>query len=192
MSVQLRSMVAACPDSVTSTRLADMTGQLGQNNAYGSDVREGEELDRAAWATLLGGLLMSADLTPEQAAQPVGPVPAGWRTIRRWLKQETGVSALAVRDVSRALGYPPTRALVEVGFLQHQEVGITGLAAPPSASADRDIRKYQATLADKRIPTGTRSILRRLLNSAYDSWLEMYEARAHTDVVDRPKSRPRR
>jgi hypothetical protein len=148
-------------------------------------VRESDEIDRELWASLLGGLLRAADLTPETAAQPAGPVPATWRTIRKWLNQESGVGAGKVRDVCRALGYPPVRALVEVGWLQHSEVGVTGLAAPPSASADPLVRKINASLSAQAIPVSVRSVLRRMLQGTYDGWLELHGARPPRDIVSK-------
>lgn len=186
MPVQRRSMPACRASTVTRDSLSLATGRKRQLNAYVPDVRETDEIDPEQWAKLLEALLRAANLTPEAAAQPAGPVPATWRTIRKWLSGESGVSARKVRDVTRSLGYPPVRALVEVGWLQHTEVGVTGLAAPPSASSDGLVRKIAAALADQRIPTPVRSVLRRLLQGAYDGWLDMHQAKAPKDIVDRP------
>lgn len=185
MPVQRRSISARAPRAVVKDSLSLKPSRQRQVNAYVADVRESEEIDPERWATLLESLLRAADLTPETAAQPAGPVPATWRTIRKWLSGEQGVGARKIRDVTRALGYPPVRALVEVGWLQPNEVGVTGLAAPPSASADTLVRKIAAALADQRIPTTVRSVLRRLLQGAYDGWLDMNQAKAPGDIVER-------
>lgn len=155
-----------------SLRLAP--GREQQVNGHDSAVpRESDEIDPETWARLLGTLLRAANMSPEQAAMPAGPVPASWGTIRKWLTKRQGVTARSVRDVARALDYPPARALVEVGFLTPGEVGVTGLAAPPAPVSDPLVRKIAASFADRRVPEKNRAILRRLLQSAYDAYLDM-------------------
>lgn len=161
------------PRSAVNATLHLAPGRKRQVTTYVPSVREGDDIDREQWARLLEQWLRAADLTPERAAAPVGPIDANWRTIRKWLDQEQNVGARRVRDVARALGYPPTRALVEVGFLDPTEVGVTGLAAPPSAPTDPVIRKVNAALSNQAIPDGVRTVLRQLVDSAYQGWLRM-------------------
>jgi len=151
-------------------------------------VRESDEIDSAAWAKLLTELLAAADLTPEQAARPNGPVPANWRSIRRWLSREQGVSAAKVRDVARALGYSPAHALVEVGFLERAEVGL----APPARPQDPLVRRVDTALTDQRLPDDVKSLLRRGVQAAYDLWLDMYRGRSPKEPSAAERERGRR
>lgn len=154
------------------------TGLQGQVKPYIADVRESDEIDRDKWAALLARLLLESNMTPEQAAHPVGPVPAAARTIRKWVGKENGVGPTKVRDVVRSFGYSPARALIEVGWLASDELGITGLATRQPA-ADPLARQIGASLAAKGIPEETRNILRRALRAAYDSWLAMQGIGGH-------------
>lgn len=154
------------------------TGLQGQVKPYIAEVRESDEIDRDKWAALLARLLLEANLTPEQAAHPVGPVPAAARTIRKWLGRENGVGPTKVRDVVRAFGYSPARALIEVDWLATDELGITGLSARQPA-ADPLARQIGASLTAKAIPEETRNILRRSLRAAYETWLAMQGVAGH-------------
>lgn len=151
-------------------------------------ARESEEIDRAAWAKLLAELLAAAGMTPEQAGTPVGPVRTNWRTIRRWLGQEHGVSARAVRDVCRDLGYPPLDGLVLVGFLTAEEakMGRVPVAAAPPMPAS--LRQIADVLSDDRVPEEPKTQLRRAVAAAFDVWMGMYRLRAPKEPAARERS----
>jgi hypothetical protein len=122
----------------TSLSLAPATTR--QEDPYRDRVaRDSEEVDKAAWAKLLAELLAAAGMSPEQAAAPAGPVNTNWRSIRRWLSQQQGVSAKSVRDVCRALNYPVVDGLVRTGFLTAQEARLVREptpVAPPLGGRD--------------------------------------------------------
>lgn len=161
-----------------SARLPPTPGRKRQDPVYVDAVsRDSDEIDRAAWAKLLNELLISAGLTPETAAAPNGPIDANWRTIRKWLTKDQGISVRRIRDVARALGYPPTHALVQVGFLTQEE---TGLAGPtrPGPVPDPLLRRLAGALANQTIPDDDRGRLRRALQHSYDIWLEWIKTAA--------------
>jgi hypothetical protein len=151
-------------------------------------VRESEEIDKAAWAKLLAELLAGAGMTPEQAAAPAGPVTTNWRTIRRWLAQQHGVSAKSVRDVCRDLGYPPLDGLVRVGFLTAEEarMGRAPVAAAPPMPAP--LRQIADVLSDDRVPDEPKTQLRRAVNAAFDVWMSMYKLRAPREPAARERT----
>lgn len=140
-------------------------------------MRESDEVDRAAWAKLLAELLAAAGMTPEQAGAPGGPVGTNWRTIRRWLAQDHGVTAVKVRDVCRDLGYPPLEGLVQVGFLTREEVGLTRDPVAPAPPLPAPLRQVADVLSDPKIPEEPKTQLRRAVSAAYDLWLSMYRLR---------------
>jgi hypothetical protein len=151
-------------------------------------VRTSDEIDRDKWAALLARLLLESNLTAEQAAHPVGPVPVAARTIYKWLNREVGVGPTKVRDVVRAFGYPSPRALVEVGWLDNEEVGITGLSSRQPA-ADPLVRQIGASLAAQTVPEETRSILRRSLRAVYEQWVQMQGIGGHEPPASARASR---
>lgn len=173
-------------------RLRFTAGQKRQVTAYVAAVRESDEIDRAAWAKLLTELLNSAGLTPEQAdVRAGGPVNAPWRTIRKWLSQETGVSARRVRDVARDLGYPTAHALVQVGFLSREEVGLSG-PVRPTAGPDPLLRRVGNALTNETIPEDLRAKLRRGVQAAYDSWLDWLKTLGQETSTPPARARTRR
>ena len=145
--------------------------------------RDSDEVDGHAWALLLTELLASAGLTPEQAGKPAGPVSVYWRTIRKWLKEESGVSAAKVVTVCRDLNYPPLEALVRVGFLTADEARLSRLPAVVSPPLPAPLRQIADVLSDPRVPEVPKTQLRRAVASALDVWAEMYKLRA-------PRERP--
>lgn len=173
---------------VDSGSLLVVPGRERQITPYVDTVRDSDEIDRGAWAKLLAELLHSAGLTPEQAAQPHGPVDANWRTIRKWLSRDQGISARRVRDVARALGYPATHALVQVGFLTPEEAGLAG-PAKVGPMPDPLLRRVSAALTDQYIPDEVRTHLRRGVQHAYDIWLEWVKTSMQDPTRD-PGRRP--
>lgn len=163
------------------------------NDPYGEGVRDNEEIDRAAWAKLLTELLDSAGMTPEQAGYTPprpgqgpprsGPVTTNWRTLRRWLNQEHGVSAKSVRDTCRELGYPPIDGLVRVGFLTADEARMGRLPVTAAPPLPKELRQIVDVLASDRFPDTSKRQLRRALDAAYDVWRGMDRLRA-------PRERP--
>lgn len=195
MSIQPHPLITRCSPGAARGLAPLASGLEGQVTPYVSDVRESDEIDREQWARLLTRLLLEAHLSPEQAARPVGPVPAAPRTIRKWLTKEGGVGAAKVRDVARSLGYPVPRALVEVGFIGADEFGVTGLTAPPSRSTrDPLMRRIDASLApESGVPEEVKGVLRQLLDAAYGSWLRMYAiGGGHEPPASKRTGRPAR
>lgn len=130
-----------------------------------------EDVDRQAWARLLGEWLTDLNpgagraLSPEKASRDGGgPIPVSFRTIYAWLNEEQGVSARSVRDVARSLGVPPVVALVEVGFLAVRETSVANL----TAEADSDVRRISVALGDLSVPVQVRDLLRAHLRFAID------------------------
>lgn len=134
-------------------------------------------------------MLAAQDLTPETAAHPVGPVPVNWRTIRKWQSGETGATAKKVRDTARAFGYSPTRALVEVGFLDANEAGIAGLGAMPSPRMDPVAREVNSSLTSQYVTQPARAELRRVVKAVYDNW---FAAHRGADPPREANLRPRK
>lgn len=184
MSTYVTGQLSRCTPEATRGRLPLVSGLEWQSTPYLDDVRESEEIDRDKWSELLERLLREGKLTPETAARPVGPVPAAARTIRKWISGESGVGATKVRDVARSLGYSPSRALIEVGFLDTTEFGITGLTAA-SPLTDPTLIQIQRSLAHEATPEQTRTILRRSVRAAYDSWLAMQGIGGHEPAASR-------
>src|SRR5260370_10191807 len=178
MSIQVHPSASGRTDRAARGTMPLVPGLQGQVRPYIAEVRQSDEIDRDRWAALLARLLLEADLTAEQAAHPVGPVPVASRTIYKWLNREVGVGPTKVRDVVRAFGYPSARALVEVGWLDNEEVGITGLSARQPA-ADPLVRQIGASLAAQTVPEETRGILRRSLRTVYDPWVQMHGVGGH-------------
>jgi hypothetical protein len=144
------------------------------DDQYRADVRESDEIDRGAWAKLLAELLAAGGfLTPEQASAPIGPISANWRTIRRWLTQEQGVTARSVRDVCRELHYPPVDALVRVGFLTATEAKLSRSPAIVSPPLPPPLRQIADVLTDRRIPPNVKAPLQDALRAAFDAWADM-------------------
>lgn len=154
---------------------------------YGDPVaREPDEIDRAAWAQLLSELLAAANMTPEQASYETGgPVQVSWRSMRRWLTQDHGVSAARVRDVCRAFNYPVVDALVRVGFMTPEEARIEREPVAVAPPLPPPLRTIADVLADKKIPAQVKDQLRAAVQAAFDLWMNMYRLRA-------PKERPPR
>lgn len=148
-------------------------------------ARESDDVDRAAWAALLGELLASAGMTPEQAAQPAGPVSVNWRTIRKWLRQEKdgGVSVAKIRDVCRDLNYPVLDALVRVGFITAEEARLAREPIAPAPPLPRPLRQIADVLTDRRVPDAPKGQLRQAVQAAFDLWAGMYRLRP-------PRERP--
>lgn len=162
------------PNDNVSTTLA--LACPGQDADYGEPVSRSDAVDRAAWAALLGELLDAAGLTAETAAAPRGPLALTPQTIYRWRNQGMGASVHQVRDVCRALGYPPAHGLVRVGFLTAEEAGIAG----PAAVTGRDplLRRLTHDLGSPNLPEAARAELRRQLTDAHQGWLRMLKALA--------------
>jgi hypothetical protein len=151
-------------------------------------VRESDETDKAAWAKLLAELLAARGMTPEQAASPDGPVSVNWRTLRRWLAQDQGVSAKSVRDVCRDLGYSPLDALVRVGFLTPDEAKMARdpISVPPPLP--QPLRRIADVLSDDRVPDEPKTQLRRAVSAAFDVWMSMYKLRAPREPAARERT----
>jgi hypothetical protein len=138
---------------------------------YVAGVRETDDIDMDRWSALLFELMTARGYgSPEAMVEPQGPVAAHARTVRKWLKQESGAGIKQVRDVARALGYPPALALVRVGFLEPAEVGTAGLVAPPPGVPDPLVQQITANLHPTRHTEAERSMLRRYLQAGVDSW----------------------
>lgn len=125
-------------------------------------------VDAQKWAELLREMLTAHGLSSEGAAKANGgPVPASAVTIRRWLAAHQGVTADMVCETCRALGYPPARALVMVGVLAPDELGITGLLPlplDPARRLDPLAARINAMLANSDRPQ-----VRRVFQAAYDA-----------------------
>lgn len=127
-------------------------------------------INTAEWASLLREQLAERGLTPLTAATPAGPVPAGVATIRRWLDNRAQVvSVEKILEVCRALGYPVPRALVRVGILRPEEVGVVGLA-PTTPVLVPIVHRINGLLHNRRIPEAARDWLGELLEATVSFW----------------------
>jgi hypothetical protein len=151
-------------------------------------ARDSEEVDKAAWAKLLAELLAAAGMSPEQAAAPAGPVNTNWRSIRRWLSQQQGVSAKSVRDVCRALNYPVVDGLVRTGFLTAQEARLVREPTPVAPPLPAPLRQIADVLSDEKVPEEPKTQLRRAVSAAFDVWANMYRLRAPRERSARERS----
>lgn len=133
---------------------------------------------RAAWSRLLAELQAATGRTDLAIAELAG---VGVRAVQKWKAQEVTVSAESVVAVAAALGYPPAKALVDVGLLLPGEVaGIISPQALDSLAAEIN------TLLRSRLPAAWLDILRRMLRQTLDSWVEMRRlGAAAVDIVDR-------
>lgn len=152
-------------------------------------VRESDEIDRVAWAKLLAELLAAAGMTPEQAGAPNGPITANWRTIRRWIAKDQGVTAKSVRDVCRELGYPPVEGLIRVGFLTAEEAKLARTPTVVAPPLPAPLRQVADILSDPKIPDEPKVQLRRAISAAFDLWQSMYRLRAPRERPVRPADR---
>lgn len=151
-------------------------------------VRESDETDKAAWAQLLAELLAASGMTPEQATAPAGPVSVNWRTLRRWLAKDQGVSAKSVRDVCRDLNYPVADALVRVGFLTAEEARLSRGPVPVAPPLPAPLRQIADVLSDAKVPEEPKVQLRRAVAAAFDLWANMYRLRAPRERSARERS----
>ncbi|HEX6968737.1 MAG TPA: helix-turn-helix transcriptional regulator [Micromonosporaceae bacterium] len=89
-------------------------------------------VDREAWARLVAELIdTEAGGNTTQFAKLVGVT---YKTVRRWILQETTVSEESIRGVADALHINPGELLVRVGLYQPDE--LTPPAAPAPSAAD--------------------------------------------------------
>lgn len=94
---------------------------------YGEDVAE-RTVDREAWANVVAQLINSeAGGNTTRFAQLVGVT---YKTVRRWITQETNVSEESIRAVANALNVKPGPLLVRVGLYQPGELADTAEPAP--------------------------------------------------------------
>lgn len=135
--------------------------------------RPRSSVDPTKWATLLDEIL---------ANRPDAPMPASEQTVRKWRKGQSGVTADMVRDVCRALGWPVARALVEVGWLTPDELGVAGfvpLKPPPEPRLHPLAKRINTMLTDPRF------------GSVYDFAVATFEG-AYQLIVRTRRSQPRR
>lgn len=83
-------------------------------------------INREAWAGVVGQLIH--DETAGNTTRFAALVGVTYKTVRRWLKQETEVSEESVRQVARAVYASPLELLVRVGAYSAED-----LAAPTEA-----------------------------------------------------------
>lgn len=134
--------------------------------------RPSSDVDPHKWRVLFDEMLAANGVEPENAARPNGPVPVSAPTIRKWRKAQGGVTADMVRDVCRAMNYPVARALVAVGWLAPEELGISGLAPlrlPPVVQHALDplAKRINTMLTDPRFEEAWPEA-RKLFAAAYD------------------------
>lgn len=176
------------PDANVS--LLAKSGRTQPERSYGDPVaREPDEIDRAAWAQLLSELLAAANMTPEQASYETGgPVQVSWRSMRRWLTQDHGVSAARVRDVCRAFNYPIMDALVRVGFITRDEARLEREPVAVAPPLPPPLRTIADVLADRRIPEEPKRNLSAAVEAAFDLWMRMYKLKAPRERSTRDRS----
>lgn len=171
-------------DHVTS-----VSADISPGRPYGWPVRGEPVVDMAAWAALLDELLRSSGVTHTWLADEVD---VDEKTIGRWRNRKFPPKPENVRDVARALGYPPLHALAQVGFLTSEEAGLTGEPTPVPPPPPAPLRRAMGLLADPRIPERPKNILLRGIDAAIDLWFDSYRARPPREPSAAERSAGRR
>lgn len=112
-------------------------------------------VDRAAWARLIAELINTeAGGNTTRFAQLVGVT---YKTVRRWILQQTEVSEDSIRQVADALHITPAKLLVGVGLYRPDE-----LAAPAAPEPVADDPALQAILEADVPPRVKQRMIQRL------------------------------
>lgn len=94
-------------------------------------------VDRQAWANTVSNLIEQE--TRGNKTRFANLVGVSYKTVLRWLAEESDVSEESVRQVARAIGVPPMQLLVRVGFYAADELAATEPAAAAEDPALREI-----------------------------------------------------
>ncbi len=145
-------------------------------------------VDAEAWSILLGELLASARVSQASLADQVG---VDEKTIGRWRRQEFAPKPENVRDVARALDYPPLHALVRVGFLTAEEADLTDGPAKVPQPLPQPLQLANRILSDPVVPNNAKELLTRGINAAVELWADTMQIRAPREPSAAERARKR-
>ena len=98
---------------------------------YGGEVAK-RSVDREAWANVVAHLINQE--TSGNKSRFASLVGVTYKTVLRWINQQTDVSEESVVQVARAVGVKPMELLVRVGF--YDPADLTAAEQPPTVDND--------------------------------------------------------